>query len=70
MRKLTAFLSGVVLVFGVVGISNATLIDRGGGLIYDTDLDITWLQDAPRTIYNASAWHWTYWPCRMGQKEV
>ncbi len=26
--------------------ANAELIDRGGGLIYDTDLDITWLQDA------------------------
>lgn len=26
--------------------SYATLIDRGNGLIYDTDQDITWLQDA------------------------
>lgn len=26
--------------------ANASLIDRGNGLIYDTDLDITWLQDA------------------------
>jgi hypothetical protein len=26
--------------------AKAELIDRGGGLIYDTDLDITWLQDA------------------------
>lgn len=26
--------------------SNATLIDRGGGLIYDDVLDVTWLQDA------------------------
>lgn len=26
--------------------SPAELIDRGGGLIYDTELDITWLQDA------------------------
>lgn len=26
--------------------SEADLIDRGGGLIYDTALDITWLQDA------------------------
>lgn len=26
--------------------SQAALIDRGGGLIYDTDLNITWLQDA------------------------
>ena len=25
---------------------NASLIDRGGGLIYDTELNVTWLQDA------------------------
>jgi hypothetical protein len=30
----------------VSGAVQATLIDRGGGLIYDTDLNITWLQDA------------------------
>ena len=28
------------------GISNATLIVRAGGLVYDDVLDITWLQDA------------------------
>ena len=28
------------------GIANATLWDRGGGLIYDDVLDVTWLQDA------------------------
>ena len=27
-------------------IVNATLIDRGNGLVYDTDLNITWLSDA------------------------
>lgn len=26
--------------------ANAALIDRGGGLIYDTDLNVTWLSDA------------------------
>jgi hypothetical protein len=25
---------------------NAALVDRGGGLIYDSDLDITWMQNA------------------------
>lgn len=30
----------------VSGSSQATLIDRGGGLIYDDVLNITWLQDA------------------------
>ena len=28
------------------GVSQATLIDKGSGLIYDDELDITWLQDA------------------------
>src|SRR5262245_17394520 len=26
--------------------ANALLIDLGGGMIYDTDYDLTWLQDA------------------------
>ena len=34
-----------MLLTSVIG-SNATLIDRGSGLVYDTDRDITWLQDA------------------------
>ena len=40
------------LIFGLavaaligVGEADAALIDRGAGLIYDTDRDITWLQD-------------------------
>lgn len=32
--------------FAFSGKSHATLIDLGGGLIYDDDYDITWLQDA------------------------
>ncbi len=35
-----------VVVSGVSSASNAALVDRGGGLIYDTDLNITWLADA------------------------
>ena len=31
---------------GLVGAAQATLIDRGNGLIYDNVLNITWLQDA------------------------
>lgn len=46
MNKLVVFLCGVVLIFCTVGTGNATLYDRGGGLIYDDVLDITWLQDA------------------------
>lgn len=30
----------------VSGAAQATLIDRGGGLLYDTVLNVTWLQDA------------------------
>lgn len=42
-------LSTVTLILALValpGIASAALIDRGGGLIYDTDLNITWLADA------------------------
>jgi len=34
-----------VVVLAYVGQANAALIDRGAGLVYDTDRDITWLQD-------------------------
>lgn len=37
----------MILVLGTLpGVATAALIDRGGGLIYDTDLNITWLADA------------------------
>jgi hypothetical protein len=40
-------LSGLLLSAAcLVNMANATLIDRGNGLIYDTVQDITWLQDA------------------------
>ncbi len=31
---------------GLSGEASAALIDRGGGMIYDSDLNITWLRDA------------------------
>jgi len=37
---------GLIMALGFSGAANALLIDRGGGLIYDDVLDITWLQDA------------------------
>ena len=46
MKKLSVFLFVMSLFFGFAGMSNATLWDRGNGLIYDDVLDITWLQDA------------------------
>lgn len=41
----------IVLVTGLLLSANAkaSLIDRGNGLIYDTDLNITWLQDVSLT---------------------
>ncbi|MEW6221652.1 MAG: hypothetical protein AB1634_19260 [Thermodesulfobacteriota bacterium] len=46
MRRI--ILSGLLaaLATTMAGPARAELIDRGGGLIYDTDLNITWLQDA------------------------
>lgn len=50
IRRLIFTISLVVFIFTVN--ANATLIDKGGGLIYDTALNITWFQDAnyPKTI--------------------
>jgi hypothetical protein len=35
-----------LLTLGLSTTTQATLIDRGNGMIYDTDQDLTWLQDA------------------------
>ncbi len=35
-----------VLMLGLAGAAQATLFDRGNGMIYDSDQDLTWLQDA------------------------
>ncbi|SPD75039.1 conserved hypothetical protein [uncultured Desulfobacterium sp.] len=68
MKKEIGFLGGILLSTLITGTSNATLFDRGGGLIYDDVLDITWLQDANyaqtsgydsygyMTWYEATAW--------------
>jgi hypothetical protein len=44
-RYLIGMVIGIVMCV-LMGSVNADLIDRGGGLIYDTDLNVTWLQDA------------------------
>ena len=41
-RIILALVAGL----GIAGIAPAALIDRGGGLLYDTDLNVTWLADA------------------------
>ena len=35
-----------VLTISLSGVAQATLVDRGNGMIYDNVLDVTWLQDA------------------------
>jgi hypothetical protein len=46
MRKTFVFVITVMLVLGLSISTHAALIDLGGGMIYSTDLDLTWLQDA------------------------
>lgn len=43
-RDLGLHLAGL-LVFCLSSAANATLFDRGNGMIYDSDQDLTWLQD-------------------------
>ncbi|MDO8281092.1 MAG: DUF1566 domain-containing protein [Thermodesulfovibrionia bacterium] len=55
------FLSGILVFLVFVTSSEASLIDRGNGLIYDDTLNITWLQDAnysgqTMTWEEANAW--------------
>jgi hypothetical protein len=38
------------LCLSVAGVSHAALIDRGGGLIYDDVLNVTWLQDTQYSV--------------------
>ena len=45
-RKILKLWTALLLIFGLTAAAQAALIDRGGGLIYDDALDITWLQDA------------------------
>jgi hypothetical protein len=68
MRKSLVFLCTMLVVLGISTATRATLYDRGGGLIYDDVLDITWLQDTNyaktsgydfdgfMTWYDAMAW--------------
>ncbi len=47
-------LTGICLSLGFTMSASAALIDRGNGLIYDSDRDITWLADA--NLGAASVW--------------
>ena len=44
--KQTAMVALLALGIGFTGTPQASLVDNGNGLLYDTVLDITWLQDA------------------------
>jgi hypothetical protein len=46
MRKILIAVMAMVTMFWFTTPTHATLWDRGGGLIYDDYLNITWLQDA------------------------
>jgi hypothetical protein len=65
MKYSTGFLCVMVLVFGVVGLANATLHDRGAGLIYDDVLDITWVQDANHAGGNMTWSNSTTWAANL-----
>jgi len=54
MRRISIVLMTMILVFGLVISSHAILMDRGGGMIYSTDMDVTWLQDAK---YARTSWY-------------
>jgi Protein of unknown function (DUF1566) len=58
--NMTFILFLLTLVFMAPVRAGADLIDRGNGLIYDTDLDITWLQDAglaARSFGRSVSWY-------------
>ncbi len=46
MKRILVFLGSMLFLIGMVEPAGATLFDRGGGLIYDSDQNITWLQNA------------------------
>lgn len=47
MKVVHSVLTGAcALTLAASSSANAALVDRGGGLIYDTILNVTWLQDA------------------------
>jgi hypothetical protein len=56
-------MAALVLAAGLSGTAQAALHDRGGGLIYDDVLNVTWLQDAnyaKTSGYDADGW--MTWP--------
>lgn len=56
MNKRTMRIAALVLASGLSGATQAALHDRGGGLIYDDILNVTWLQDV--NYAKTSGYHW------------
>jgi len=46
MKRTVILVSITLLIIAITSSAYATLFDRGNGLIYDDDLNITWLQNA------------------------
>ncbi len=46
MQKTFSLTVAAILLLTMLASAHAGLIDRGNGLVYDADLNITWLQDA------------------------
>jgi len=49
MKRIYSLIIVLSFIFGLTVSAHAALINRGGGLIYDTDLDIIWFQDPNNT---------------------
>ena len=61
MKRITTFFIAIFLLLVFTDYAKATLYDLGGGLIYDDDTDITWMQSAnyagsTMTWDNAMTW--------------
>lgn len=60
MKRIYVFLMALILVFGISVSAHATLINMLDGTIYDTDRQLSWLQDANTNgmmnWYNAMTW--------------
>ena len=48
-------LSFFALCLSIAGVGHAALIDRGGGLVYDDVLNVTWLQDVQYSVSSGFA---------------
>jgi hypothetical protein len=57
MNKARLALSTLFVGLASAGSAQAALLDRGGGLIYDDVLDVTWMQDASYAETSGRSWY-------------